>query len=257
MADMSSRSTPATCTPLASFPDDGCAVVFGASGAIGGALLAALRKDPTFGTVHGFSRHSDPGVDVTDERSIAGLANHLSNMAAPVRSNMAAPVRLILNATGFLHGEGLAPEKSWRHIDAAHMAHAFAVNATGPALLMKHLLPLLPRQGKAVFATLSAKVGSIGDNRIGGWYSYRASKAALNQIVHTAAIELQWRKPSAICVALHPGTVDSPLSGPFGKKGLDVVAPPAAAARLLAVVDGLKPEDSGGFFDYAGSALPW
>jgi NAD(P)-dependent dehydrogenase (short-subunit alcohol dehydrogenase family) len=137
------------------------------------------------------------------------------------------------------------------------MAHAFAINAIGPALLMKHFLPLLPRSGRSVFATLSAKVGSIGDNHLGGWYSYRASKAALNQLVRTAAIELSRRQPQAICVALHPGTVATPLSSPFAKSGLQVQAPDLAAQRLLAVIDALTAEDSGGFFNHQGERLPW
>ena len=118
----------------------------------------------------------------------------------------------MIDASGFLHGDGLMPEKSWREIDPVHMQRAFAINAIGPALLMKHLLPLFPADGRSVFATLSAKVGSIGDNHLGGWYAYRASKAALNQLVRTAAIELRRKRPNAICVALHPGTVDTKLS---------------------------------------------
>ena len=149
------------------------------------------------------------------------------------------------------------PEKSWRQIDPAHMATAFAVNAIGPALLLKHFLPLLAQEGRAVFATLSAKVGSIGDNRLGGWYSYRASKAALNQIVRTAAVELARRQRESICVALHPGTVSSRMTRPFRKDGLDVASPEAAAIRLLAVVDRLQAADNGGFLDYKGQPLPW
>ena len=122
---------------------------------------------------------------------------------------------------------------------------------------MKHVLPLLPRQGKSVFATLSAKLGSIGENRLGGWYSYRASKAALNQLVRTAAIELGRRRPDSICVALHPGTVDTGLTSPFNKTGLEVQSPDAAAGRLLAVIDRLSPGDSGGFLDHRGERVPW
>lgn len=160
----------------------------------------------------------------------------------------------------------MSPEKSWRQIDPRHMAHAFAVNAIGPALLMKHLLPRLAPDGKSVFATLSAKVGSIGDNRLGGWYSYRASKAALNyraskaalnQIVRTVAIELKRRAPESIVVALHPGTVASALSAPFGKIGLEVRSPSVAAAQLLTIIDGFTASASGGFFDYRGEPLPW
>jgi NAD(P)-dependent dehydrogenase (short-subunit alcohol dehydrogenase family) len=122
---------------------------------------------------------------------------------------------------------------------------------------MKHFLPLLPTEGKSVFATLSAKVGSIGDNRLGGWYSYRASKAALNQLVRTAAVELRRRQPQALCVALHPGTVATALSAPFAKSGLDVRTPVEAAQRLLAVMNGLNAVDSGGFFNHDGTPLPW
>lgn len=127
----------------------------------------------------------------------------------------------------------------------------------GPALIMKHVLPRLPRLGKAVFATLSARVGSIGDNRLGGWYGYRASKAALNQLVRTAAIELRRRSPESICVALHPGTVDTPLSVPFRKDGLELHSPSIAAERLLEVINQLRPNDSGTFLDYHGKTVPW
>lgn len=235
--------------PLRSFPAGGVAVVIGASGGIGAALLAGLRADPAFSRVIGLGRASTPALDLGDEASMAAAAQHLGGLDAPLR--------LVIDATGFLHGEGLAPEKSWRELDQDHMAKAFAINAIGPALLMKHLLPLLPREGKAVFATLSAKVGSIGDNRLGGWYSYRASKAALNQFVRTAAVELARMKPQAICVALHPGTVDTGLSAPFAKTGLTVQPPAQAAGRLLQVIDGLDAAASGGFFDYRGAALPW
>jgi NAD(P)-dependent dehydrogenase (short-subunit alcohol dehydrogenase family) len=119
------------------------------------------------------------------------------------------------------------------------------------------MLPLLPREGKSVFATLSARLGSIGENRLGGWYSYRASKAALNQLVRTAAIELGRRHPASICVALHPGTVDTRLTSPFNKSDLEVQSPDVAAGRLLAVIDRLSPADSGGFLDYRGERIPW
>ena len=137
------------------------------------------------------------------------------------------------------------------------MVRAFALNAIGPALLMKHFLPLLPVDCQSVFATLSARVGSIGDNRLGGWYSYRASKAALNQLVHTAAIELARSRPQAVCVALHPGTVATALSAPFAKAGLKVRDANTAARELLAVLARLAPDDSGGFFDHSGRVLPW
>ena len=240
----------------------GLALVIGARGGLGAALCQQLRSDPRFNQVLAAGRRVDSicsgnsdvdlDIDLTVETRIEAAAKEVDTF---VRAGL--PLRLVIDATGFLQGQGFAPEKSWRDIDAAHMAHAFAVNAIGPALLMKHFLPLLPRSGKSVFATLSAKVGSIGDNRLGGWYSYRASKAALNQLVHTAAIELGRQKPQAICVALHPGTVDTPLSSGFAKSGLEVQTPDAAAARLLTVIDGLTSAHNGGFFNHHGEPLPW
>ena len=238
---------------FSSFPTGGLALVIGATGGIGAALMAELERDATLSQVCALSRGSPPALDLLDEASIEQAAKHVSGLM--VTSGLA--LRLVIDATGTLSGNGYAPEKSWRQLDPALMAHAFAINAIGPALLMKHFLPLLPRQGKAVFATLSAKVGSIGDNRLGGWYSYRASKAALNQLMHTAAIELRRSQPEAICVALHPGTVATRLSAPFAKTGLDVQLPADAARCLLVVMDGLSASDSGGFFNHDGSELPW
>jgi NAD(P)-dependent dehydrogenase (short-subunit alcohol dehydrogenase family) len=238
---------------LSSLPHGGLALVIGATGGIGAALLVQLESDVTFAQVCGLSRGSQPALDLLDEATIAQAALHVSGEM----NASGVALRLIVDATGTLSGNGYAPEKSWRQLDPAQMVHAFAINAIGPALLMKHFLPLLPKQGKSVFATLSAKVGSIGDNRLGGWYSYRASKAALNQLVHTAAIELKRSHPEAICVAMHPGTVATGLSAPFAKTGLDVMAPAASASRLLNVMDGLAATDSGGFFNHDGSTLPW
>jgi NAD(P)-dependent dehydrogenase (short-subunit alcohol dehydrogenase family) len=163
----------------------------------------------------------------------------------------------VIDATGFLHDERQEPEKSWRQLDATNLARAFALNAIGPALIMKHVLPRLPRSRKAVFATLSARVGSIEDNRLGGWYSYRASKAALNQLVRTAAVELTRRSPDALCTALHPGTVATALSAPFATTGLEVHSPDVAARHLLAVIDQLTADANGGFFDWRGQPVPW
>lgn len=231
------------------FPAGGLAVVVGASGGIGRALLGRLATHRGFSAVLGLGRGSSPAVDLTDDASIAQAARHVQSLGTDVR--------LVVNATGFLHGDGLTPEKSWAELDAVHMARSFAVNAIGPALLMKHFLPLLPRQGRSVFATLSARVGSIGDNRLGGWYSYRSSKAALNQLVRTAAIELARRRPAALCVALHPGTVDTSLSAPFAKRGVDLQTPETTADRLLRVIERLSPANTGGFFDYRGEPVPW
>lgn len=233
---------------LASFPPGGVALVVGASGGIGGALERLLGQSARFVDVLGTRRNGPLALDLVDEGSIAAT---IESVAAR------GELRLVVDATGMLHGGGFSPEKSLRDLDAAHLAHAFAINAIGPALLMKHVLPRLPRDGKSVFATLSARVGSIGDNRLGGWHAYRASKAALNQLVRTSAIELARRAPHAACVALHPGTVDTTLSAPFAKKGLDTHVPADAASHLLDVIERLQPAQTGGFYDWRGEVIPW
>jgi NAD(P)-dependent dehydrogenase (short-subunit alcohol dehydrogenase family) len=237
---------------LGSFPANGIAVVIGATGGIGAALIERVGQGAGFSKAIGISRSTEPALDLLDEGSIEALAERLRD-----KELQGKELRLVIDATGFLHDKERKPERSWKNLDPQAMAYSYAINAIGPALLMKHLLPLLPRQGKSVFATLSAKVGSIGDNRLGGWYSYRAAKAALNQITRSASIELGRRWPDAICVALHPGTVQTPLTTPFAKSGLDVQTPEQAARNLLGVIDGLSLKDSGQFFDYNGSRLPW
>lgn len=231
------------------FPPGGVAVVFGASGGIGHALISRLKGHPGFSRVSGYSRSGTIALDL-------GVESSIETVAADV-GRSGADVRLLIDATGVLEGDGCVAEKTWRQLDPAAMSRAFMVNAIGPALLMKHFLPLLPREGKCAFATLSARVGSIGDNRLGGWYSYRASKAALNQIMRTAAIELRRTRPDAICVALHPGTVDTRLSKHFAKSGLEVQSPDEAAKRILTVLDALNPMASGGFLDQRGRPIAW
>ena len=233
---------------LGSFPRAGVAVVFGANGGIGGALVKAIRAAQRFEHVVALSRSTSPSIDLLDEASLERAAAFAASKGE---------LRLVINATGFLHDELQGPEKSWRQLDAIKLARSFELNAIGPALVMKHVLPRLPRSGKAVFATLSARVGSIGDNRLGGWYGYRASKAALNQLVRTAAVELARRCPDALCIALHPGTVATALSAPYAANGLEVHRPPAAARNLLAVVDQLTAEANGGFFDWRAKPVPW
>jgi NAD(P)-dependent dehydrogenase (short-subunit alcohol dehydrogenase family) len=178
----------------------------------------------------------------------------LADLSAPIELPDAS---LMIDCTGALHDDEFRPEKSWKHLSAEQFARQFAINATGPALLMKHFLPKLPRDEPSVFATLSARVGSIGDNGFGGWYSYRASKAALNQIVRTAAIELQRKWKQAALVAIHPGTVDTALSAPFAKQGLTVRPPEEAARDILAVLEGLDASENGSFIAYDGERLPW
>ena len=230
------------------------AVIVGAGGGIGGALAAGLA-DAGFEAVHALSRGATavPGceagtIDVTDEASIAAAAARLDG----------TPVGLVIVATGVLHGPGFAPEKSWRMIEAAAFAAVLHVNTVGPALVAKHFLPLLPRKGKAVFAALSARVGSIGDNRTGGWHAYRASKAALNMLIQNFALELRARNPDALAVGLHPGTVDTGLSAPFQRGVADgkLFSPAFSSARLLEVIDQLGPADSGGCFAWDGVRIP-
>ncbi|KKC32553.1 SDR family NAD(P)-dependent oxidoreductase [Devosia psychrophila] len=233
---------------MQSFPPGGLALVIGASGGIGQAMRQELETSGGFEQVLGLSRSADD-LDLTDEASIARAA---AAVAATGRA-----VRLVVVATGLLHDGTMQPEKSWRQLDYDGLARSFAVNAIGPALVGKHFLPLLPREGKAVFAALSAKVGSIGDNHLGGWYGYRAAKAALNQLVHTASIELRRTRPDAICVTLHPGTVATSLSAPFGAAGHEPVEPAAAARRLLGIIDELRPIQSGLLLDHTGLPLPW
>ena len=242
------QSATATKANLGSSPKAGLAVVFGAGGGIGGALLETIRATEKFEHVVAFSRSTSPSIDLLDEASLERAAAFAADQGE---------LRLVIDATGFLHDDRQGPEKSWRQLNAVNLARSFALNAIGPALIMKHVLPRLPRSGKAVFATLSARVGSIGDNRLGGWYSYRASKAALNQLVRTAAVELARRSPDALCIALHPGTVATELSAPFAASGLEVHTPAAAARHLLAVVDQLAADANGGFFDWRGQPVSW
>lgn len=233
---------------LSSFPKAGVAVVFGAGGGIGAALVAAIRAADRFQHVVEFGRSTSPPADLLDEASLERAAAFAGDLGE---------LRLVIDATGFLHDDRQRPEKNWLQLDPVKLARSFALNAIGPALIMKHVLPRFPRSGKAVFATLSARVGSIGDNRLGGWYSYRASKAALNQLVRTAAVELARRSPYALCIALHPGTVATALSAPFTATGLEVHRPPVAAHHLLAVIDQLTRDANGGFFDWRGQPVPW
>lgn len=228
------------------------AVVIGASGGIGAAFEAALIEEGTFAKVHGFarSRSGAQHIDLLDEASIAAAAAEVAKGPPPA---------LVIVATGLLHAGDKGPEKALRDLDPAWLAKVYAVNAIGPALVAKHFLPLLPKVGRPVFAALSARVGSISDNGLGGWHGYRASKAALNMMVRNLAIEERRQNSRAIVVALHPGTVDTALSQPFqgnvpaGK----LFDPERAALQLLDVIEELKVSDSGKLFDYEGTEIPF
>lgn len=223
------------------------AVIIGASGGIGGALADFLEATG-IDTVVRAGRSSTLRVDIADEKSIAEAAQQLSQTGS-------AP-DLVIVATGLLHRNGRGPEKSLREVDPEWMLENYRINAVGPALIAKHFLPLMPRNQRTVFAVLSARVGSISDNRLGGWHSYRASKAALNMLIRNISIEWQRKNPQAIIVGLHPGTVETGLSAPFkGNPATERFAPAKAAEQLLSVLDGLNPEQSGQLFDFNGELI--
>ena len=235
----------------------GTAVIVGASGGLGRALLQQVAASGRYSRILALARRTPDlfgaefvPCDLEDEPSIEAAAARTADGPAPT---------LVFVATGVLHGPGLAPERSLKALNREAMIRALSLNAVGPALLAKHFVPLLPRAGRSVFAALSARVGSIGDNRLGGWHSYRASKAALNMVLRTVAVELARTHPEAVCAALHPGTVATELSAPFqrGVPPETLFAPAVSAERLLAVLDGLGPERSGGFFAWDGSPIPW
>lgn len=222
------------------------AIVIGATGGIGGALAAAIEQ--AGGSVVRLSRGSHPPLDLESDRSIEQAARAVA---------AEGPFDLVLIASGLLHSEGVAPEKSLRQVEGASLDRLFRVNATGPALVLRHFVPLLARDRRSVVAALSARVGSIGDNRLGGWIGYRAAKAALNQIIRTASIELARSHPQAIIVGLHPGTVDTTLSAPFQRNVAPgrLFSPAQSAGLLLEVIARLTPADSGSCLDWAGERV--
>ena len=237
------------------------AVVVGASGGLGHAFAEALLADANMGRLLACSR-SDPGLDhpraawqrldLEDEATIEA--------AAEAAGSTLGPLHLVIVATGLLHdGSGLQPEKTWRTLEAEALERASRVNAVGPALLAKHFLPHLDRSRKSAFAVVTARVGSISDNQLGGWYAYRASKAGANMLVRTLSIELTRRNPGALCVALHPGTVDTSLSKPFqgGVPEGKLFTPAQSATYLLDVLDNLGPDDSGQLYAWDGQRIPF
>lgn len=255
---------------LSSFPSSLSAVIQGSSRGIGLALVEALLESERVSRVIACARdpESASGLAALAERHGSRLETRRLNVTAPdqiaafadyLRDEEIRP-HLLINVAGLLHdGDSLSPEKRLEELDFDRLQRVFAVNALGPAILCRHLLPLMASDGKAVFAALSARVGSIGDNRLGGWYGYRSSKSALNQILKTASIEARRRFKNVVLAALHPGTTDTELSRPFQAN-----VPPDklfstrfVAERLLHVIDGLELEQSGGFFAWDGQSIPW
>lgn len=235
------------------------AVVVGAAGGLGRALAERLARDERFERVVAISRRRPQdwtedqrrgwiAADILDEASLADAASALKGDG---------PVTEVWVASGLLHGQGVSPEKTLRALEPAALTRLFQVNAIGPALVAKHLLPLAPRDRPSRFAALSARVGSIGDNGLGGWYGYRASKAALNMLIRTLAVEWRRTHPLAVLAALHPGTVATDLSAPFRGARPGVLNPEQSAKALVSVLAGLTPEQSGGFFAWDGAPIPW
>jgi len=262
--------SPAEKTPdLSSFEQPVCALVVGASRGIGRAFVELLARSSRVRRIWAGCRDPQSAealtamagcddrvrplpVDVTDEGVLAAAAARIADAGCPLN--------LVINCAGVLHtADGMAPERRLREVRGDWLARAFAVNAAGPVLLARHLEDLLPRRDRAVFASLSARVGSIGDNRLGGWYAYRASKAAQNMLLKTLSVELPRRARGAIVVALHPGTTDTDLSRPFqAAVPPEKLFPPERAARqLLDVIDRLRPEDNGTFYAWDGRQVPW
>lgn len=245
---------------LESFGGELNVAVIGASGGIGGAVVAALQEHPNVAKLFALSRQKNDQastpkatwahIDLLREESIQAAANRIAEHG---------PLHLAFVATGMLHvSTDVQPEKTWSALTPDAMELAFKTNSIGPALVAKHFLPLLAKDRKAVFAALSARVGSISDNQLGGWYSYRASKSALNMFLKSFAIELARRNATALCVGLHPGTVDTGLSEPF-QRGVPegkLFSPAVSARHLLGVIDALTAEDSGKVFAWDGAEIP-
>ncbi|MFP4252149.1 MAG: SDR family NAD(P)-dependent oxidoreductase [Guyparkeria sp.] len=231
-------------------------LVVGGHGGIGRALVEMLRHDTTIDAVHATWHHREPEpldgvtwrrVDVTDEASIQSLAEEITTLD------------WLINAVGWLHGDGAGPEKHSREVNREHFLRAMEINALPSLLLAKHFRRQLKRSNAGVFATVSARLGSIGENALGGWYSYRASKAALNMALRTLAVEWRRELPSATVAALHPGTTNTPLSRPFQARvpADQLFSPERTAGYLLAVIAGLTPAVSGRFWSFDGEELPW
>lgn len=243
---------------LQSFSDGAHVVVAGANGGIGGAFVDALLDDPRVGRVTALSRSP---VDRKHERLRPAIIDFNDESSIDkAAQDCGGNVDLVIVATGILHrAPDISPEKRLADIDGKTMAEVMHINTIGPALLAKHFLPLLRRDAKSVFAAISARVGSISDNRLGGWASYRASKAALNMLMRTFSIEQSRSSTESLVVTLHPGTTDTALSKPFQRNVPEgkLFEPAFVAEKLLAVLDGLQPDDTGGFFAWDGSRIEY
>lgn len=224
------------------------AIIVGGTGAIGNAIAIEIEK-LGFKNILKIGTKTNPSIDFNKENTILKTVEFIKNTNKSIS--------ILFDATGILQHESYMPEKTFKNIDLDFSKKNFLINAIGPALLIKHFAPLLDSENKSVFATLSAKVGSISDNGYGGWYSYRASKAALNQFIKTASIEMKVKNKQAIFLALHPGTVKSNLSQPFQKTNLKIQEPEESAKHLIKIIDSVDQSQTGKFFNWDGSELPW
>lgn len=223
------------------------ALVVGSSGALGQAFLNHFESDARCAQAFGLSRLTHPGFDLNDSDSVAQAARAMAPLG---------PFHIIVDATGALTIDGVGPEKSLKALNAEQFMRALHINTVGPAMVLQHFAPLLA-PGVAIYAKLSARVGSISDNRSGGWYSYRASKAAMNMVLQTAAIELQRRNPQWQFVALQPGTVRSALSAPFAAGVKQLLEPETSVAGMVRAMTLLPISAGAQFIDYTGQAVPW
>lgn len=256
---------------MRSLPAPYRALIIGSSGSIGAAFVQALEADERCAGVVGLSRSSPPHLHLEDEASIAAAAQWASKEIAAKSSHSSsasyapngtdaarnqATFALIVDATGALTIDGQGPEKRLSQLSSQGLRRAFEINAIGRALILKHFIPLLAPKGRAIFAVLSARVGSISDNHLGGWYGYRASKAAGNMLLQTAAIESHRTRPEAVFAALQPGTVSSKLSAPF-QSGHATLAAQDSVAGMLMALDGLAARPQAWFVDYQGQSIDW
>ena len=227
-------------------PEKNTAIVFGASGSIGSNITLQLQNKNF--KVYDFSRNNNPTIDILNENYLKDISNTF------IKKNI--KIKLFINAIGFLHDEKYSPEKKIQDINFKYMKKSFEINTIPTALMIKYFVPLMAKDEKSIFATISAKVGSISDNFLGGWYSYRASKAALNQIIKTASIEQKRINKELIIVSIHPGTVSSKLSKPFiGKK--EVQTPEESAKKIINLLENLTTQDSGLLLDYKNDIIPF
>ncbi|MFT6496800.1 MAG: SDR family NAD(P)-dependent oxidoreductase [Alphaproteobacteria bacterium] len=244
---------------LSNFNNDLNIAVIGSSGGIGNALVSAMESTVNVKNIIHIARSNSKTstkqnclhIDLLDEETIINCSNKISEIYKDLD--------IIINASGFLHDNDHKPEKSYKMIDAAYLEKSFRVNTFGPFLLAKHFIPLLRKDRKSIFSCISARVGSIEDNQLGGWHSYRASKAALNMLLKNLSIELKYTNKHAICVGLHPGTVDTNLSKPFPKSRshYNVFTPNESSQHLISVINKLEPKDSGNTYDWAGKRIPF